>query len=155
MKIKLIAVGKTKESYLQQGVDEYVKRLTRYADFEIIIVPEGKTTDANQAKQKEGEAILAKLDKTDFLVLLDNRGKQYTSEKFALYIDTKAVNGVKTLVFCIGGAFGFSDKVYERKNEWLSLSEMTFSHQMIRLFFIEQIYRAFTIIKGHPYHNEG
>lgn len=155
MKIKLIAVGKTKESYLQQGVDEYVKRLTRYADFEIIIVPEGKTTDATQAKNKEGEAILAKLDKTDFLVLLDNRGKQYTSEKFAGYIDAKAGNGVKTLVFCIGGAFGFSDKVYERKNEWLSLSEMTFSHQMIRLFFVEQIYRGYTIIKGHPYHNEG
>jgi len=117
-------------------------------------VPEGKTTDSNQAKQKEGEAILAKLDKTDYLVLLDNRGKQYTSEKFANYIDTKAANGVKNLVFCIGGAFGFADKVYERKNEWLSLSEMTFSHQMIRLFFVEQVYRSFTIIKGHPYHNE-
>lgn len=155
MKVVLLAVGKTKEKYLQEGVDEYIKRLTRYADFELVIVPEGKTTDANLAKQKEGEAILAKLDKGDYLVLLDNRGKQYTSEGFAAYIENKANMGTKTLVFCIGGAFGFADKVYDRKNEMLSLSEMTFSHQMIRLFFTEQVYRAYTIIKGHPYHNEG
>ena len=155
MKIVLIAVGKTKEKYLQEGVEEYVKRLTRFATFEIVVVPEGKTTDAAVGKQKEGEAILAKVDKTDYLVLLDERGKQFTSEKFAAYIDNKAALGTKTIVFAIGGAFGFSDKVYERKNELIALSDMTFSHQMVRLFFVEQLYRAYTIIKGHPYHNEG
>ena len=155
MKITLIAVGKTKEKYLQDGVEEYVKRLTRFATFDIVVVPEGKTTDSAVGKQKEGEAILAKIEKNDYVMLLDERGKQFTSEKFAGYIDTKAALGTKTLVFVIGGAFGFTDKVYERANEKIALSEMTFSHQMIRLFFTEQLYRAYTIIKGHPYHNEG
>jgi 23S rRNA (pseudouridine1915-N3)-methyltransferase len=155
MKITLIAVGKTKEKYLQDGVEEYVKRLTRFATFDIVVVPEGKTTDSAVGKQKEGEAILAKIEKNDYVVLLDERGKQFTSEKFAGYIDNKAALGTKTLVFVIGGAFGFTDKVYERANEKIALSEMTFSHQMIRLFFTEQLYRAYTIIKGHPYHNEG
>lgn len=155
MKIVLLAVGKTKEKYLQDGVEEYVKRLTRFATFDVVVVPEGKTTDSNLAKQKEGDAILAKVDKTDVLVLLDERGKQFTSEKFAAYIDNKASLGTKTLIFAIGGAFGFADKVYDRANEKIALSEMTFSHQMIRLFFTEQLYRAYTIIKGHPYHNEG
>lgn len=155
MKIVLIAVGKTKEKYLQDGVEEYVKRLGRFVTFEIVVVPEGKTTDANLNRQKEGEAILAKVDKADYLVLLDEKGKQFTSEKFAAYIDNKAALGTKTLVFAIGGAFGFADKVYDRANEKIALSEMTFSHQMVRLFFTEQLYRAYTIIKGHPYHNEG
>lgn len=156
MKIELWALGKTNEKYLEEGIFIYLKRLKHYLNFEFILMPDIKQAghlNANQLKIKEGEMILTRLKQEDFLILLDEKGDAYTSEAFANFLEQKLQLSYKRLVFLIGGAFGFSDALYERANSKLSLSKMTFSHQMIRLFFVEQLYRAMTILKNEPYHN--
>lgn len=157
MKIELWVVGKTDDGYLQTGLDDYQKRLQRYTAYEQITLPNLKnrkklTTD--QIKHQEGELILSKLQKSDYLILLDERGKSFTSLQFAQYIERWSAQGHKRLVFLIGGAYGFSPAVYAAAHTRLSLSAMTFSHQMVRLFFTEQLYRAYTILNGEPYHHE-
>jgi 23S rRNA (pseudouridine1915-N3)-methyltransferase len=155
MKIELWVVGKTAFKYLDEGIQLYEKRLKHYASFELVILPDVKgPLSIDALKTKEGDLILNRLTKDDVLVLLDENGKHQTSIEFSKYIDNQQVNSTKRLIFQIGGAFGFSDAVYNRANLKLSLSKMTFSHQMIRLFFVEQLYRAFTIIRGEKYHNE-
>jgi 23S rRNA (pseudouridine1915-N3)-methyltransferase len=157
MIIKLIVVGKTVKSYLQEGEVEYENRLKHYVRFEEEVVSELKKASSlneEQVKQKEGEEILKRIQATDYLVLLDEQGKQFSSEEFAAKIKKWQNTSVKQVVFVVGGAYGFSQEVYQRANEKLSLSKMTFSHQMVRVFFKEQLYRAFTIIKGEPYHHK-
>lgn len=157
MKITLLTVGKTEDAYLREGIDKYIKRLKHYTKLEVIDLPELKNTKAltqEQQKLKEAELILKKIAVTDHVVLLDEKGLEFTSKQFAAYLDKKAVTSTTNLVFVIGGPYGFDDSVYARGNDKLSLSRMTFSHQMIRLFFAEQLYRAFSILKGEPYHHE-
>ena len=157
MKIKLIMVGKTTDKILAGLIDEYANRLKHYIMFEQIIIPELKNARSltfEQQKEKEGLAILAKLDNSDEVILLDERGKQFSSVDFAALISNKMVFSNKSMVFVVGGPYGFSPDVYKRADSKLSLSKMTFSHQMIRLLFAEQLYRAMTIIKGEPYHHE-
>ena len=156
MTIKLIVVGKTNKSFLIEGENEYQNRLKHYIKFEEDVIPELKKASSlseDQIKKKEGEEILKKLEKTDYLVLLDENGKEFSSVQFSNKIEKWMLNSVKRVVFVVGGAYGFSDEVYARTNEKLSLSKLTFSHQMVRLFFKEQLYRAFTIIKREPYHH--
>lgn len=156
MQIKLLAIGKTDHSQLQSLIDDYQKRLGFYIKFEFEIIPDlkkVKNLSEEQQKQKEGELILNKLNPTDVLILLDENGKQFNSVEFSDYLQKHMNSGIKQLVFVIGGPYGFSQEVYEKANGKLSLSKMTFSHQMIRLFMIEQLYRAFTILKNEPYHH--
>ena len=158
MKIKLIVIGKTDEKYLKQGLAKYEDRLKHYAKYETVVIPDvkkGKKHNVVLQQEEEGKMILSKLQNSDHLVLLDERGKAFSSVQYAKHLEKKMVGGVSSIVFVIGGPFGFSQAVYDRANEKLSLSAMTFSHQMIRLFFVEQIYRTFTIIRGEKYHNEG
>lgn len=157
MKIELWVVGKTDDGYLHTGLQEYHKRLTRYTSFEQVTIPNLKnrkklTTD--QIKTQEGDLICARLQKSDYLILLDERGKTLTSTQFAQQIERWSTQGHKRLVFLIGGAYGFSEAVYAAAHSKLALSAMTFSHQMVRLFFTEQLYRAYTILNGEPYHHE-
>ncbi len=156
MKIELWAIGKTDTAYIKEGIALYEKRLKHYVSFDSVILPDVKNPpiNADALKIKEGEIMLAKLQKDDVLIVLDERGKMYGSMAFADLIEQKQNQSTKRLIFLIGGAYGFSETVYNRANGQLSLSKMTFSHQMIRLFFVEQLYRAFTIIKGEKYHNE-
>ncbi len=157
MNIKLILVGKTTEEYLNIAIEKYLKRLKFYVNFEIIIIPELKNVkklNLEQQKEKEGKLILSKINKTDYIVLLDEKGKEFTSEKFAAWLNNKQINSIKTLVFIVGGPYGFSKEIYSVANEKISLSQMTFSHQMIRLLFVEQLYRAYTIINNEPYHHK-
>ncbi len=157
MTIKLLAIGKTDDHMLQHLIDTYVNRLGHYNKFEVEIIPDLKKTknlDTNQQKMKEGKLILEKLSPSDFVVLLDENGKQYSSEGFSEYIQKRLNSGMKQLVFIIGGPYGFSEEVYRQAQGKLSLSKMTFSHQMVRLFFVEQLYRAFTILKNEPYHHK-
>jgi len=157
MKIMLLTVGKTDESYLKEGIEKYVKRLKHYTKLSIIEIDELKNTKSltpQQQKTKEAELILKKILPLDHVILLDEKGMELSSMQFATYFEKKSLGSVSSLVFVVGGPYGFDQSVYERANEKLSLSTMTFSHQMIRLFFMEQLYRAFTIIKGEPYHNE-
>lgn len=157
MKIQLIAIGKTSFPYLKQGMEIYLNRLKHYAKIEYIEIPDikqGKNWSATQIKQAEGKKTLEKVDAGDRLILLDENGKQYNSRQFADFFQRWFLSGEKRLIFVIGGAFGFSDEVYSRCNGKVSLSKMTFSHQMIRLFALEQIYRAQTILKGESYHND-
>jgi 23S rRNA (pseudouridine1915-N3)-methyltransferase len=157
MKITLLAIGKTNTKYLQEGVEQYIKRLSHYIPFEFKILPDVKTTKGlTQEKQKEmeGQMFLNCIQSGDVVVLLDEKGKEMTSREFSVYLDKKMVTVAKNLIFVIGGPYGFSQEMYNRANEKLSLSKMTFSHEMIRLFFIEQIYRAMTILKGEPYHHD-
>ncbi len=157
MKITFITVGKTEDAYLKEGIDKYVKRLKHYTRLTIIEIDELKNTKAlspEQQKAKEAGLILKKILPLDHVILLDEKGMELSSTQFAAYIDKKALGSVANLVFVVGGPYGFDQSVYERANDKLSLSAMTFSHQMVRLFFVEQLYRAFTIIKGEPYHNE-
>jgi 23S rRNA (pseudouridine1915-N3)-methyltransferase len=156
MTIKLIAIGKTDNADLQSLMDDYIKRLGFYIKFSIDIIPDIKNVknlSEEQQKQKEGELILNKLSATDILILLDENGKQLNSVNFSEYLQKHMNSGIKQLVFVIGGPYGFSNDVYEKSNGKLSLSKMTFSHQMIRLFFIEQLYRGFTILRNEPYHH--
>jgi 23S rRNA (pseudouridine1915-N3)-methyltransferase len=156
MNIKLIAIGKTDHKNLIALIDEYAKRLSFYVKFDFEIIPDLKKVkhlSEAQQKEKEGELILAKTQASDILILLDENGKQMSSETFANYLQKHMNSGIKTLLFIIGGPYGFSEAVYSRANGKLSLSKMTFSHQMVRLFFIEQIYRGFTILRNEPYHH--
>ena len=157
MKIKLLTVGKTVESYLKKGIELYSERMKHYASFEIVELPDLKQTSSlsqQQVKNREGEMILKSVRPSDHLVLLDERGAMMTSVEWARDLESKAAHLSKDIVFVIGGPYGFSDEVYARADSKISLSKMTFSHQIVRLIFMEQIYRAFTIIKGEPYHHE-
>ena len=157
MKITLLTVGKTDKDWVRQGLDIYVSRLKHYIPFSIVEIPELKNVSAlsrDQIKSKEGELILKNIRQTDDVILLDERGKEYSSVELARIIQDKISYEGKDIVFVIGGAYGFSDAVYKRSNSKLSLSRMTFSHQMVRAIFAEQIYRAFTIMRGEPYHHE-
>lgn len=157
MKVTLLCIGKTEEDYLKKGIDIYIKRLKHYLRFSMEVIPAMKNTkniSEDVQKEKEGELILAKLLPTDHVVLLDENGAEFSSEEFSSQIEKKMVSGLRNLVFVIGGPYGFSDKVYQRSNEKAALSQMTFSHQMVRLIFVEQLYRAMTIIKGEPYHHK-
>ncbi len=156
MTIKLLGIGKTDDKTLQNLTDVYVKRLQFYNKFEIELIPDlkkVKNLDENQQKQKEGELILNKLTASDFVVLLDENGKQLSSIGFSEFIQKRFNSGLKQVIFVIGGPYGFSEDVYSRADTKISLSKMTFSHQMVRLFFTEQLYRAFTILKNEPYHH--
>ena len=157
MKITLITVGKTDKDWVRQGMEIYVSRLKHYIPFAVVEIPELKNVSAltkDQIKTREGELILKNIKPTDDLILLDERGKEYTSVELAKVIQDKISYVGKDMVYVIGGAYGFSDAVYQRANSKISLSRMTFSHQMVRAIFVEQIYRAFTIMKGEPYHHE-
>lgn len=156
MTIKLIAIGKTDNKNLIALIEDYTKRLGHYIKFEFDIIPDLKKVkhlSESQQKDKEGELILSKTQKSDVLILLDENGKQLDSVTFADYLQKHMNSGIKTLIFVIGGPYGFSEAVYKRANAKLGLSKMTFSHQMVRLFFIEQLYRGFTILKNEPYHH--
>ena len=156
MTIKLLAIGKTDNKELKSLIDEYTKRLGFYIKFSLEIIPDIKNVkhlSEEQQKQKEGELIINKLNATDILVLLDENGKQLDSIEFSGYLQKHMNSGAKQLVFVIGGPYGFSQEVYHKSNGKISLSKMTFSHQMVRLFIIEQLYRGFTILKNEPYHH--
>jgi len=156
MKIKLLAIGKTDSKELQVLIDEYQKRLGFYIKFKFDMLPDikkSKNLSEEQQKQKEGDLLLSHLKPTDVLILLDENGKQMDSVRFALYLQKHMISGIKQLVFVIGGPYGFSQDVYNKANGKISFSKMTFSHQMVRLFFVEQLYRGFTILKNEPYHH--
>lgn len=156
MKVQLWVIGKTTDTYLLPGINDYKNRLRRYCQFKYIEFPAakiGKNASEIETKNKEEKSVLEKLQKSDFLVLMDERGQDYTSEKFASFLSSHQMRGTKNLVFLLGGAYGFSTSVYERANTKIALSKMTFTHQMVRLIFTEQLYRAFTITKGEKYHH--
>ena len=157
MKINLLCIGKTHEKHIEEGCEIYLKRLKHYQKVEVTVIPDNKKIahlKLEQRKIEEGKLILKHLDHSDSVILLDERGKHYTSRHFSDFLQKQMLSGVKRVVFIIGGAFGFSEEVYRRANGKLSLSNMTFSHQMIRLFFLEQLYRANTILRKEPYHND-
>ena len=156
MQIKLLAIGKTDNKQLQALIDDYQKRLGFYVKFDLEIIPDlkkVKNLSEDQQKQKEGDLILAKITPQDVLILLDENGKQFDSVGFSEHLQKHMNSGIKRLVFVIGGPYGFSTDVYQKAQGKVSLSKMTFSHQMIRLFMVEQLYRGFTILKNEPYHH--
>lgn len=157
MRITLLSVGKTDSSALAGLIQTYAKRLGHYLPFDMKELPDvkrsAKTTPQSQ-KELEGREILRQIEPTDRLILLDERGAEYTSVRFAQHLQEQMNRGQRRLVFVIGGPYGFSDEVYARANEQITLSRMTFSHQMVRLFAVEQLYRAMTILRGEPYHHE-
>ena len=157
MKIQLTVIGKTNQDFVQKGLDEFCGRLKHYIPFELDIIPDiknAKNLSQEQQKEKEGELILKNIQAGDYVVLLDERGKEFSSLQFAGYIEKKKHVVTKKMIFIIGGPYGFSKKIYEMASEKVSLSKMTFSHQMIRLIFVEQLYRAMTILNKEPYHHE-
>ena len=157
MQIKLLAIGKTDNKAIQTLIDDYSSRLGHYIRFELEVIPDlkqSKSLSESLQKEKEGELILKKVGSSDELILLDERGKTYASLEFSDYLQKKMNSGLKQLVFVIGGPYGFSEAVYARANGKISLSKMTFSHQMIRPFVVEQLYRAMTILRNEPYHHE-
>lgn len=157
MTIKLIVVFKTDIPYLQTGIEEYMGRLKHYCDFELVVIPALKNlgkASPEEVKEREGQLILKQVEKADCVVLLDEHGKEYTSVGFSEYLQKQMNAGTRTLAFVIGGAFGFSPAVYAKATHKVSLSQMTFNHQMVRLFFVEQLYRAFTILHHEKYHNQ-
>ncbi|MDP3914331.1 MAG: 23S rRNA (pseudouridine(1915)-N(3))-methyltransferase RlmH [Bacteroidota bacterium] len=157
MKISLIVIGKTDEAYLQKGLEIFMKRIPHYVPFEMKVIPDiknAKNMSEEQQKDKEGELILQQILSSDELILLDENGLEASSVDFARFLEKKMLSGIKRLVFVIGGPYGFSGSVYSRAIGKISLSKMTFSHQMVRLIFAEQLYRAFTILKGEPYHHQ-
>jgi len=157
MKIKLIVIGKTDKTYLQEGIDIFNKRIIHYLPFEYLTIPDIKNTknlSESRQKEKEGELLMAQLNQGDELILLDEHGNGFSSSGFARFLEKKMLGGTKTLVFAIGGPYGFSNRVHDSATTKISLSAMTFSHQMVRLIFTEQLYRALTILKGEPYHHE-
>ncbi|WP_435622686.1 23S rRNA (pseudouridine(1915)-N(3))-methyltransferase RlmH [Flagellimonas sp.] len=157
MQITLMAIGKTDSKELASLIDKYEKRLRRYIKFQLLVIPDlknSKNLSESQQKEKEGALILAQIESSDVVVLLDEKGKSFTSMSFSNYLQKKMNSGLKRLVFVIGGPYGFGEEVYARCNEKISLSSMTFSHQMVRLFAIEQVYRAFTILRNEPYHHQ-
>jgi 23S rRNA (pseudouridine1915-N3)-methyltransferase len=157
MKIKLICIGKTGKSFLEEGEKEYTGRLKHYLGFEKVELPDlkqAKKLSKDQIKELEGKEFLAKINTSDVVYLLDEKGSHFSSMEFSSFIQKQMNTGIKQLVFIIGGAYGFSEEIYARANGKLSLSKMTFSHQMIRMIFLEQLYRGMTILKGEPYHHE-
>ncbi len=157
MNIKLLAIGKTDQKNLQSLIDDYAKRLSHYIKFDLEVIPDIKNVknlSEQQQKEKEGELILSKIGPSDQLILLDENGKSLTSVEFSAELQKKMNSGIKTLVFVIGGPYGFSEAVYSQAQGKISLSKMTFSHQMVRLFFVEQLYRGFTILRNEPYHHQ-
>jgi len=157
MQITILAIGKTDKSELEELISVYEKRLKHYVKFQLEIIPDiknRKNLSETQQKEKEGELILAQLQPTDTLILLDEKGKQYTSMDFAQFLQKQMNSGIKNLVLVIGGPYGFSDAVSTKCSSKISLSKMTFSHQMIRLFIVEQIYRGFSILRNEPYHHQ-
>ncbi|MDZ7614693.1 MAG: 23S rRNA (pseudouridine(1915)-N(3))-methyltransferase RlmH [Flavobacteriaceae bacterium] len=157
MKIKLLVIGKTDDENLGALIDMYTKRLKHYIPFEIQVIPDiraAKNLTTEQQKEREGEVILNALESPDMLILMDENGQQFGSVEFAHYLQKKMNSGIKLMVLAVGGPFGFSKAVYERAQGKISLSKMTFSHQMVRLFIAEQLYRAFTILNNEPYHHE-
>ncbi len=156
MKVEFWVTGKNNEAYLDEGSGIYLKRLSRYLPFEMEVLPDirqAKNLKPLQLKEKESDQVLTRLKNEDFLVLLDEKGRQFTSESFARWLEVQLQGSSRRLIFVVGGAYGFSQALYDRANVLLSLSGMTFSHQMVRLFFLEQLYRAMTILKNEPYHN--
>ena len=157
MDFALIVIGKTSTNWVKTAIEEYLQRLKHYVKFELIEIPDLKNVRSlsrEQQKCAEGDLLLARLQTSDFVMLLDERGKQYRSIEFANMIERKMASGLRRLVFVVGGPFGFSPAVYDRADGKLSLSAMTFSHEMIRAFFVEQVYRALTILRGEKYHHE-
>jgi len=157
MKITLLTVGKTDVKWVREGLDLYISRLSHYIKFAMVEIPELKNVSAlskEEIKVREGELILKNIRQDDHVVLLDERGEMFTSISFASKIESHLSRGGSDIVFVVGGAYGFSDAVYKRCNSKISLSKMTFSHQMVRAIFVEQLYRAFTIMRGEPYHHE-
>jgi len=157
MKITLLTVGKTSTPYIQEGIDLYLTRLRHYIQFEIQTLPDLKSTrslSVEQQKEREGEAILVALTQADYVALLDERGTEMTSREWAAFLQKRMASGAGSVVFVVGGPYGFSQAVYDRANSLVSFSKMTFSHEMIRLFFTEQLYRAMTILRNEPYHHD-
>ena len=157
MNIRLLVISKTDIPYLQEGIDIYAKRLKHYVNFELEVIPalrDQKGASPDEIKEREAALLLKRLEGVDRIVLLDEHGKEHTSVGFSEFLQKQMNSGVRTLVFVVGGAFGFAPSVYKVAHDKLSLSQMTFNHQMVRLFFVEQLYRAFTILHHEPYHNE-
>ena len=157
MKITLLTIGKTEDKYLLEGLDIFLKRLKHYISFKILEIPELKGTKSlsrDQQKSKESELIFKNIHSIDHVILLDEKGQEFSSKQFSNFLNKKMVGGQQHLVFIVGGPYGFSEEIYLRSNERISLSRMTYSHQMIRLLFTEQLYRAYTILKGEPYHHD-
>lgn len=156
MKITLIAIGKTEDKYLIEGIEKYISRLNHYINFSFLQIPDVKNVKSlSEAQQKAKEALLLEkqINNTDVVMLLDEKGKKYSSVNFANYLNQQMIGSVQQVIFIIGGPYGFDETIYKRANGLISLSDMTFSHQMIRLFFVEQLYRGFSILKGEPYHH--
>jgi 23S rRNA (pseudouridine1915-N3)-methyltransferase len=156
MKIQILFTGKTRFPFIREGIEEYRKRLIHYADFQIKNLPDLKNTGSwpeKKIKSVEGRNLLKAIDPRDYLILLDEGGKQMDSLAFAGFLEKQAYGSSRTLLFVIGGAYGFSEEAYQRADMKMSLSKMTFSHQLVRLIFLEQLYRAFTIVRGEPYHH--
>ena len=157
MNIRLILTGKTEEQYLRQGIEQYCDRLGHYCKFSLVTIPElkgAKSLTREQIKEKEAEAILKNITPSEEVILLDEHGKTFTSVEWAHHMEKKFLYSSRDITFVIGGSYGFGKAVYDRANEMISLSKMTFSHQLCRVIFLEQLYRCFTIIKGEPYHHE-
>lgn len=157
MKVTLLCVGKTDDKHVLEGIAVYKKRLKHYTNFEIVIIPDiknSKNLTQNQQKAKEAEILLKNISNIDYVILLDERGKEFSSIEFSAFLEKQMLSSVTQLVFIVGGPYGFDDSIYQRANFKISLSKMTFSHQMIRMFFVEQLYRAFTILRNEPYHHE-
>lgn len=157
MEITLLVIGKTDKSYLKEGIDIFINRLKRYITFNMVIIPDIKGRSKMPLlvqKEREGELIISKISPSHKVVLLDENGKMFSSQEFSKVIQKEMLSGVKGVTFVIGGPYGFSEAVYKRSDSKISLSRMTFSHQMVRLIFVEQIYRAMTILKNEPYHHD-
>lgn len=156
MEIILLTVGKTGISYIKEGITEYVKRLSRFVPYQIVELPDARKGKISEAEQKDAEAeqILKFLNDSDYVVLLDERGREYTSREFAALLERLMASGRKRSVFVVGGPYGFSERVYSRGDAKISLSKMTFNHEMVRLFFTEQLYRGISILHGLPYHHD-
>ncbi len=157
MKITLLTIGKTEDKYLLEGMEKYLKRIKHYVSFKVLELPELKNTKSlsqDQQKAKEASLILKNITSTDHVILLDEKGMEFSSTHFSGFLNKKMIGSVQHLVFVVGGPYGFEAAIYNRADDKISLSKMTFSHQMVRLFFIEQLYRAYTILKGEPYHHE-
>ncbi len=157
MKLTLITIGRTDDNLLKQLVQQYTTKLQYYIKFELVELPDIKNVknmSTQQQKAKEGELLLKQLADSDYLVLWDEKGVQYTSKEFSVLLQKRMNSGIKNLIFVVGGPYGFDDKVYARANQKISLSKMTFSHQMVRLFIVEQFYRAFSILRNEPYHHD-
>lgn len=157
MKALFLVIGKTDDAYLNEGINKYIHRINKYLAFEMDVIPDiknAKNLSQEQQKEKEGELILKKIQPGDYLILLDEGGKEFTSVKFAQWMNSLLISGKKRMIFVVGGPYGFSPAVYQKADYKISLSKMTYSHQMVRLIFTEQFYRAHTILKGEPYHHE-